>query len=307
MSSNKLAKFDFVTHRKKFFILSSVIIVFGLIMLSVLGLNTGVDFSAGTSLDVTIGPNSIDNEEARELILSAVDVEPVITIGGAANNRVSTRFPDVLSDAERQALLSVFYDKYGEEHVSHEENTVDPVIAQELVRKAIIAVAIASIGILIYVSIRFEWRIALASVIALLHDALIIISMFSIFRWEVNLPFIAAVLTIIGYSINATIVLFDRIRENMSFAKLKTIDDYAKLLNGSIQQTFMRVFNTTITCVFAVVILMVLGSEAIRLFSLAILIGLISGAYTTLFIAGQLWLTFRGKSMNKRKLEQPSA
>ena len=184
---------------------------------------------------------------------------------------------------------------------------MDPVIAQELVRKAINAVAIASIGILIYVSIRFEWRFAVAAIIALLLDAFVIISLFSIFRWEVNLPFIAAVLTIIGYSINATIVLFDRIRENMRYAKLKTFDDVADLLNQSIRQTLMRVLNTSITCIIAVLLLMIMGSEAIRLFSLAILIGLVSGMYTTLFIAGQIWLLLKTRSLKRGKVEQKTA
>jgi SecD/SecF fusion protein len=178
---------------------------------------------------------------------------------------------------------------------------VDPTIARELLTKAIYAVALASIGIIIYVSIRFEWRFALAGIIALLHDAFIVVSVFSIFRLEVNLPFIIAVLTIIGYSINDTIVIFDRIRENLRFAKLKNLDDLAELVNQSIWQTMTRSINTVVTVLIAAVCLFIFGSESIRLFSLAMIVGLISGMYSSIFIASQVWLVLKNKSLNKPK------
>src|SRR5690606_8354441 len=144
------------------------------------------------------------------------------------------------------------------ENISVEENTVDAGMAREFALRAIVVVGIASIGIIIYVSIRFEWRFALAGIIALLHDAFIVVSLFSIFRLEVNLTFIAAMLTIIGYSINDTIVIFDRIRENLRFAKLKNFDDLSRLVNESIWQTMTRSINTGLTVLAAAIVLYVL-------------------------------------------------
>lgn len=305
-NTQKYQNFDFVRHRKKFFALSLVVTVLGLLTLALFGLNTGVDFAAGTSLDVTIGENSTTPGEVRTLVSEAVALEPVITVGGNNDNRISFRFERELEDGEREALVGAFHDRFGADQVSYEENTVDPVIARELVKKAILAVSVASIGIIIYVSIRFEWRFAITAIIALLHDAFIVISIFSIFRLEVQLSFVAAVLTIIGYSINDTIVLYDRIRENLRFAKLKKFDDLAELVNNSIRQTLTRSINTSLTTLLAAVLLFVLGSEAIRLFSLGMLIGLISGTYSSIFIASQIWMLLKISALNKKPVETQS-
>ncbi len=291
-------KFDFVKHRNQFFIVSLLLVVAGLIMLFTAGLNYGVDFKAGTTLDITID-KSITSDTAREIIIDAAGIEPsVLTIGGDSQNRVSARFDKVLSENERTSVLNSFNTKYTE--VSAEENTVDVTMAKELGQKAILAVLVASLFIILYVMIRFEWRFALAAIIALLYDAFIVIGFFSIFRLEVNLPFVAAVLTIIGYSINDTIVTFDRIRENLKFAKIKTFDDLAELVNRSIWQTMSRSVNTVLTVIFAAVCLFIFGSESIRLFSLAMLVGLISGAYSSFFIASQLWLVMKAKTMHRK-------
>jgi SecD/SecF fusion protein len=150
------------------------------------------------------------------------------------------------------------------------------------------------------VSIRFEWRFAVAAIIALLHDAFIVVSIFSIFRLEVNLPFVAAVLTIIGYSINDTIVIFDRVRENLRFAKIKSFDDLAELVNRSTWQTMTRSINTVITVLIAALCLFIFGSPAIRLFSLAMIVGLISGAYSSIFIASPIWMLLKNRSLGSK-------
>src|SRR5690606_27355591 len=134
---------------------------------------------------------------------------------------------------------------------------------------------------------------------ALLHDAFIVISMFSILRLEVDLTFIVAVLTIIGYSINDTIVIFDRIRENLRFAKIKNIGDLTKLVNDSVAQTMTRSINTVVTVLFAAVCVFIFGGESIRMFSLAMVIGLVAGAYSTIFIASPLWLLLKSKEKPK--------
>jgi len=198
-----------------------------------------------------------------------------------------------------------FQEKYGNEpNVS----TVSPTVGKELARNALVAVLIASIGIIIYVSIRFEFFMALAAIVALAHDAFFTIAFFSITRLEVDITIIAAVLTVIGYSINDTIVTFDRIKENMKKKKrVKTMEDLTDVVNKSLQQTFTRSLNTVLTVVFAVVALLIFGSSSILNFSIALLIGLVSGTYSSLFIAAQIWLVWKGKQLKKKPIAKQQA
>lgn len=289
---------DFIKHRKKFFAFSIAITVIGILVLAFAGLNYGVDFRAGTTMDIEVG-KPIAQADADALIAEAgfEGVHP--TIGGEGD-RLTIRFPETLTNDDVANIESLFKAKYGDQ-VSREVNTVDPELAREQLRHAIIAVLVASLGIILYVSVRFEWRFAIAGIVALLHDAFIVVSVFSIFRLEVNLPFIVAVLTIIGYSINDTIVIFDRIRENLRFAKLKTDDDLAEIVNASIWQTFTRSINTVVTVLIAAVALFIFGSESIRLFSLAIIIGLVAGAYSSIGIASPIWYVLRKGSIGRAK------
>jgi preprotein translocase subunit SecF len=293
-------KVDFIKNRKKFYIFSLTITVLGLIMLLISGLNYGVDFRAGTSMDITVG-QAADKAKAEQIFKEA-GVEPsVLTIGGNAGDRISVRFDNILSDEATKKVKDTFVAAYGNDKVSQEINTVSPDMAIELRNKALVAIAIASVAICIYVSIRFEWRFAIASIIAILHDAFVVICFFAIFRLEVNLPFMAAILTTIGYSINDKIVIFDRVRENLRFSKLKTSDDLGRLLNDSIWQTMSRNINTVLTVLVAAVCLLIFGSESIKLFALAKIIGLTSGAYSSICIAGPLYYYFKNKTLGSKK------
>jgi SecD/SecF fusion protein len=151
------------------------------------------------------------------------------------------------------------------------------------------------------VTIRFEWRFAIAAIIAILYDAFFVVAMFAIFRFEVDLPFLAAVLTTIGYSINDKIVIFDRVRENMRFAKLRTDNDLADLINHRIWQTMARNVYTVLTVLIAAVCLMIFGSESIKLFALAKVFGLTSGAYSSVCIATALWFLLRRNKLGATK------
>lgn len=293
-------KINFMKYYKKFFIFSIVLTILGIVTYAILGLNLGVDFKAGTTMDISAG-KAMDKVDVEEIIRSAVpDVKDLILTMGGNDERVTARFDKVLNQQEVTTVISAFKDRYGAQ-VTYEENTVDVAMANELAVKAVKAVFYASIAIIIYVSIRFEWRFAIAAIVALLHDALIVVSMFSIFHLEVNLPFVAAVLTIIGYSINDTIVIFDRIRENVRFAKLKTFEDLVELVNRSIWQTMTRSINTVVTVLFAAAALFFFGSESIRLFSLAMIIGLTAGVYSSIIIACPIWLLLKNASLNARK------
>lgn len=291
-------KVDFVKHRKAFFTLSIVITLLGLITLVVFGLNRGVDFKAGTTLDIG-GDKAMDKVKVESLIKDAGFEAKGLTIAGTDNNRATARFDKVLAKEDVTAIMDKLSGEYGT--LTKDENTVDTELANELAAKAIYAVLLASLFIVVYVTIRFEWRFAVAGIVALLHDAFIVISFFSIFRWEVNLPFVAAVLTIIGYSINDTIVIFDRVRENMRFAKIKNKEDLDTLVNNSIRQTMTRSINTVFTVFIGALALFIFGSESIKYFSLAMIIGLISGAYSSVFIASPLWL-----DMKKHALKKPA-
>jgi SecD/SecF fusion protein len=297
MLSKKL-QFDIIKHRRKFFAVSLAITLIGIITLLVFNLNYGVDFRAGTNIDLNVG-QATDQAKAADVLKQAGYTPATLTIGGTNNDRVSARFDKVLVQADETKIENAFKAAYSDK-VSAEVNTVDTDLAKELGIKAIYAVLASTIGIVIYVSIRFEWRFAIAAIVALLHDAFIVVSLFSIFRLEVNLPFIAAVLTIIGYSINDTIVIFDRVRENLRFSKLKTFDDLSELVNRSIWQTMTRSINTVVTVLIAALCLFIFGSPAIRLFSLAMIFGLISGTYSSVFIASPIWLLLKNRSLGSK-------
>lgn len=298
---------DFVRRRRAFFSISVVTTVLGIASLLIFNLNYGVDFKAGTSLDITLG-RSIDATTASEIVRKAGFEPSVLSVGGNGQDRVSMRFDHVLdpSGKESAGIVAAFAAEYGE-HVSKEENTVDPGIARELALQALYAVALASLGILLYVCIRFEWRFALAAIVALLHDAFFVVSVFSVFELEVNLPFVAAMLTIIGYSINDTVVIFDRIRENMRFARIRTFEDLIQIVNRSVNQTLSRSVNTVIAVLFASLALLFWGSESIRMFSLAMSIGLIVGMYSSICIASQIWLLLKKRSLRPRPQREQRA
>lgn len=279
---------DFVHLSKYFYIVSIALTILGIVFLGFMGLNYSVDFKAGSNVDVALSKNITREQLDPALSNLGISHEPEITLG---DKRVNIRYDDVLKEEQSQKLQDEI--KKIDDKASFEINTVDTEMAKELARNAIYAVLISCLGIIIYVSIRFEWRFALAAIVALMHDAFIVVAIFSIFRLEVDLTFIVAVLTIIGYSINDTIVIFDRIRENLRFGKQKTYEDLKVLVNKSVSQTLMRSLYTAFTVFVAAFFLLVLGGESIKMFSLAMVIGLLFGAYSSIFIASPLWLLLK--------------
>ncbi|WP_435924506.1 protein translocase subunit SecF [Paenibacillus sp. DYY-L-2] len=292
MSFNK--NLNYVHLSKYFYMISISLTIVGLICLAVLGLNYSVDFRAGSNVDISLS-KTLTADQVNP-ILDELGINEGTTVN-PGENRMTIRFNNVLNE-DQESQLKAGISKL-DEKASFEVNTVDPEMAKELARNAIYAVLISSIGIIIYVSIRFEWRFAIAAIVALLHDAFMVIAVFSIFRLEVDLTFIVAVLTIIGYSINDTIVIFDRIRENLRFAKLKNRQDLIELVNRSVSQTIMRSIYTALTVFIAAFFLFLLGGESIRMFSLAMVIGLLFGAYSSIFIASPLWFLLKSKQKNK--------
>ncbi|OUQ85956.1 protein-export membrane protein SecF [Brevibacillus brevis] len=294
-------RFDIVKNRRKFFIASSVIIIIGLLFTLFQGLHLGVDFKAGTRLDLYIGKafNPTDIEAVIKKEVPTVNFSPV-TPYGKDLSQAYTRFDQTISSDTLMKVEMALKAKYGEQ-VSKQVSSVDPSIAQEMVQKAAIAVAIAAVGIAIYIAIRFQWLFGIACVVGLAHDVFIPIALFSILGLEVDITFIAALLTILGYSINDKIVIFDRIRENLRTMKSKTIPELEHLVNVSLWQTMRRSVYTVATVFFTALALAVLGSESIQNFSLALLFGLVSGTYSSIFIAAQVWVNLKERNMKKKK------
>lgn len=287
---------DFIKHRKKFFALSGLLLVAGIVLLLVMRLNLGIDFASGTRIEVGSDQSLTAEEVEKEFAELDLETKDIVLSGN--NNQIAVaRLIGVLDKNEIAEVKDHFNKAYGKEP---SVSTVSPTVGKELARNAMYGILIASIGIIIYVSIRFEFKMALASIIALLHDAFFIIAFFSITRLEVDITFIAAILTIVGYSINDTIVTFDRIRELYKKTKVKTYDDLKTIVNRSLQQTFTRSLNTVLTVVIAVIALLIFGSESILNFSIALLVGLVSGTYSSLFIASQLWMIWKWKEIKKK-------
>ncbi len=300
------SKLDLVTHRKKFFMFSAIIALVGIIVLFIFGLNLGVDFVSGTRLDVLLGEEF--NEQAVHEVMDPFGYDTIIRAGGQNNDMAVIRFTETIDKDKVEEIKNAFVTKFGDT-VDLQESKVNPDVARDLAVNAILAVLYASIGIIIYVSIRFEWRFAIAAIVALLHDAFLVITIFSILRLEVDIVFIAAILTIVGYSINDTIVIFDRIRENMKLAKIKTFADIERVVNQSLLQTMSRSINTVLTVLIATTALYIFAGEGIRNFALALFIGLVFGAYSSIFIASQLWLVLKEKELkakDKRKKAIPT-
>ncbi len=295
----KFDHIDFVKNRNKFFAFSGAMIIAGIIVLLVMKLNLGIDFESGTRVDIPADqPLTIEQIE-EDLATLGLEANEIV-LSGNQNEVAVARFVGVLDREEIAEFKEYFADKYGAEPSI---STVSPIVGKELARNALIAVLIASLGIIVYVSLRFEFYMALAAIVALLHDAFFIITFFSITRLEVDLTFIAAVLTIIGYSINDTIVTFDRIRDNMKKQRVKSFEQLANIVNRSIQQTFTRSINTVLTVLITVVFMLIFGSESIRNFSYALMVGLITGMYSSLYIASQLWLVWKWKQLKKNRIQ----
>ncbi|HBL67832.1 MAG TPA: protein translocase subunit SecF, partial [Firmicutes bacterium] len=271
------------------------------------GFNLGIDFTGGTTIEVPL-PNAVTAPEVEEMLnvpgledlnLNSAVIQPFSRLDEGGNTRygvlIKTRLVDgeFLSDAVVEKTVAQLESQLGisinRESLAVEK--VGPVIGADLTRNTIWAIIIATLGILIYVSLRFEFMSGLAGVIALVHDVLFVLGVFSLLGQEVNSNFVAAVLTVIGYSINDTIVIFDRVRENLRARKKgETFDE---LVNDSVIQTFRRSVNTSVTTILAVMALFLLGGRSLKEFTFAMIIGMVAGSYSTIFIASPLWVVMR--------------
>lgn len=293
-------KINIIKHRKKFFTASILMVVLGGISLALFQLNPGIDFTSGTRVEV-LADETLDaegiSEDLKQLELEAKS----IVLSGDQSEIAVNRFDTVLSKEKVNEVKQYFGEKYGNEpNVS----VVSPIVGQELVKNAAKAVALASVGMILYVTFRFEFFFGLTAIIALLHDAFFMLVVFSITRIEFDVTIVAAILTIIGYSINDTIVTFDRIRENLRMSKqVKSFKELARIVNNSLLQTFTRSINTSVTTLIAVLAFLFLGAQSITGFAIALAAGLIMGTYSSLFLASQLWLVWRGRNIKNKPVD----
>lgn len=288
--------FPFVKYGRGACILSGLVILIGIISLFINGLNLGIDFTGGTIFHLRL-EEGYRMEEVREILAPfGLDGIPLQRVGGSEGSEIIAKAPPLV-EAERQKIIEAFQERWPQmttEDILRIEN-VGAVIGKELTREAFLALALASLGMILYITLRFEFKFALAAIIALLHDAFIIVAVFSIFRIEINSTFIAAILTVIGYSINDTIVIFDRIRENLKIQRKKAVPE---VVNDSINESLIRCINTSVTTFIVLVCLFIafsyfIGGMDLKAFALALMVGVVAGTYSSIFIASPLWLLFR--------------
>ncbi|MFZ7132011.1 MAG: protein translocase subunit SecF [Eubacteriales bacterium] len=281
-------------NRKLFFIISCILLLISIGSLFINGLNFGIDFIGGTIIEAKLG-QTFKTEEIRE-ITDAFDKSADITYSGDEKSIVIINTKKDFTQDEIKEIKSQFITKYGITENEISPINVSPTIGNELKTQALIATGVAILGMLIYITFRFEFIFGMAAILALAHDILIVLGVYSIFQIQVNIPFIAAILTILGYSINDTIVVFDRIRENRKKYKRHQLAD---LVNDSISQTITRSINTSVTTLLAIGALYFLGVQAIKDFALPMIVGFISGTYSSIFIASSFWFTINDKKLTK--------
>ena len=283
------ANFDFLGWRRKAYVISAATIVLltaGALYFQVARgswLNYGVDFLGGTLVQVTIDRET-DVSELRDVVSSAVPASEVTGFGGG--NAFLVRAPAASETGEpvSDILVAAMNEHYGPGQVQVDRiELVGPKIGSELQSRALLALAVSFLATLIYLAFRFEWRFGIAALIATIHDVLLTLLLIAVLRLEVSLPSVAAVLTIVGYSLNDTIVIFDRIRENRKASGRRSTA--VELINRSVNETLARTVITGGSTILALLSLFVLGGEVIREFALILILGIILGTYSSIFVA----------------------
>jgi len=286
---------DFVGKSKFFVIVSLIVLIAGIISITTHGMNLGIDFKGGSSITLQLNENVKEKDIKNDIKKLGFDLESIEYID---DKNVDIIVTDSMNEEEVAETNKYFVEKY---QAKTDIGVVSNVVRKELIKNAIYSLILACIGIIVYISLRFTFSYAISGLIALFHDVGLIVAMFSLLQFEVSTIFIAAILSIIGYSINDTIVTFDRIRENMKDRKIKDKGDLKEVVNLSLHQTIGRSLITTLTTLFPVLSLIFLGSHEIFHFNMALLMGLIAGSYSSIFIASQIWLSLEKRNIGKPK------
>lgn len=270
---------------KKFFApIPFIVIIAGIIGFCINGFNYGIDFSGGTIMRINAG-QFIEEEKVYDIV-NKVDSGASVVYAGANKETVVIKSTLALTNEQKNQISRAFVDEYKVDRNNIEDTTTGPSISREIRQKAVISIIIASILMLIYVTFRFEWKYGVAAVFALIVDVLVIVATYGIFNLQIDSSLIAATLTIVGYSINATIVIFDRFRENK---RMYPRMENAELIETSLNSTFRRTVLTTITTLIAVVVLYITGGHVIEALCIPLLVGIVEGMISSTFIAPYTW------------------
>ncbi len=289
---NKETNINFVKTSKYFLITFIVILLTGVIFYFVKGINLGVDFSGGTNITL-VSEKNFDIKELSEYV-SDYDIDEYNYYVGTSKEGY-IKLNKIISEEDKEEIIS----KYTDLGIDVSVNEISTMVVENLTRNAVYSLLISFIAIIIYIAIRFSFSFGISGLVALIHDVILIIVCFIILRLQVNFIVIASLLTIIGYSINDTIVIFDRIRENSKSIKSK--EELSSIVNKSLNNILVRNVMTSITTIIAVLSLLVLGVNEIFTFNVAILIGLVGGTISSLIFAPNLWRLLEIKNLNKPK------
>ena len=290
-------KIDFVRNRFTAFAIDGLLVVITIASLMVQGLNLGIDFTGGVIIEAK-STTPINFEEARHKIEGLGFKDPTVQQFGDDKSLLIRIKPTAQVEGHEQAAAKKIQEVLGSGFSFQRVEAVGPKVSAELAEQGIIAVVSAIIGILLYVWFRFEWQFAAGAVLSLLHDVLITIGIFCLLRIEFNLQIIAAILTIVGYSLNDTVVVFDRIRENIRINPTMNMYD---LIDHAITQTLSRTIVSSLTVILSMAAVYIFTEGAIQDFALALIIGVVVGTYSSIFVAAPLMVAIAGGKPPKEK------
>ena len=303
-----MRKFDIIGHTKWWFILSLFIIIPGIFSMCTRGFNLGIDFTGGTIIEMKFD-HDVTLSQVRDVLRDYQLDNSTIQLSGDANNAEAAQ--DVMirtidmEENDRKAVMASLKEKIGDYNVLREEK-VGATMGSDLIENALLALFLSWVLIVVYVSYRFELRFGISAILALVHDIFIVLSVFSLLQKQVDSSFVAALLTIVGYSINDTIVIFDRIRENLKL-HFRRGGDINELVDRSIYQTLTRSIYTVCTVLFTTFALYYFGGDTTKDFSFALLIGFSCGCYSSIFIASPIWVILRNRFEKGRMQKRAAA
>ena len=293
--------FNFINHFKKFNLISLILVLLSLFFVIFKGLNYGIDFKGGTLIEVRIQNNDIRVSDIRDS-LNKLDLGDVNVKNFGEKSDFLIKIEKKLNDNESLiSEIKTSLDQELNEEVNYRRvESVGPKVSAELLKSGIISIGLALLMMLFYIWFRFEWQFSLGSIIALFHDVIITLGVFSILSIEINLSIVAAVLTIVGYSMNDTVVIYDRIRENLSKFNRLEIDQVSNL---SVNETLSRTLITSVTTLLALFSIFILGGEILKGFSFAMILGVIIGTYSSIFVASPVlrYLKVSSKTLEKKE------
>ena len=288
--------FSIVKNYKIFFSITIIFLLIGFGSIVTLGFYLGIDFTGGSIVDLTF-ENPVNVAQVRDVLKEHDMGNSIIQLensdGKTEANSVLIR-TGVVEDTELRATMNDLQSKLGNYQIQRVEQ-VGATIGSELVQQAAMAIVLSWVLMIAYITFRFEFKFAIAAIIALIIDVLVVLSYFSLFQMEMDSSFVAALLTVVGYSVNGTIVIFDRIRENLKIHRRS--ESLGEMVDNSIWQCMTRTIYTVATSLFAIVSIFLFGGETIHNFSFAMLVGFASGAYTSIFLAGPMWMFLKNKKI----------